>query len=175
MRRGAATKEIAMGEKNKEVETRKEGRSLSSWRPFEEFERWTGGSLFPGRMGRLLDELSREWPAGHGRAFLPAVDVAENDSNYTVTVELPGASKDDVHVELNEGILTIHGEKKSEREEKKERSRYVERSYGSFTRSFTLPRDADGDRLSASFKDGVLTITVPRSEAAKPRTIAIKE
>jgi HSP20 family protein len=68
----------------------------------------------------------------------------------------------------------IRGEKKSEREEKKERSRYVERSYGSFSRAFRLPGDADADRLEASFKDGVLTVRIPRSEAAKPKQIAIK-
>ena len=72
-------------------------------------------------------------------------------------------------------MLTIRGEKRSEREETKECSRHVERSYGSFTRAFTLPSDADGDRLVASFKDGVLTINVPRKEEAKSRTIAIKQ
>ena len=88
--------------------------------------------------------------------------------------ELPGVNEKDVSVTFNNGYLTIKGEKKAEREEKKDRSRYVERSYGSFSRAFRLPPDADADRLEASFTDGVLTIRVPRSEAAKPRQIAIK-
>lgn len=164
-----------MADKKNESAQRQEGRSLPARRPFGELGGWTSESFFPSRMGRLLDELFRESPGGRGREFLPAVDVAENDAQYTITVELPGTNKDDVHVELSEGMLTIRGEKKSEREEKKERSRYVERCYGSFTRAFTLPSDADGDRLIASFKDGVLTIAIPRKEEAKPRTIAIKE
>jgi HSP20 family protein len=77
-------------------------------------------------------------------------------------------------VELQEGVLTIRGEKTSEREEKNEQTRYVERCYGSFSRSLRLPPDADADRLDASFKDGVLAITVPKTEGPKPRTIAIK-
>jgi HSP20 family protein len=71
-------------------------------------------------------------------------------------------------------MLTIRGEKKSEREEKKEQRRYAERSYGSFRRSFRLPSDADADRLEASCQDGVLSVTIPRTEEAKPRTIAVK-
>lgn len=164
-----------MAEKTKESQEREEGRSLATRRPFGELERWASEAFFPSRMGRLLDDLFRESPTGRGKEFLPVVDVTENDAQYTITAELPGTSKDDVHVELSEGMLTIRGEKKSEREETKERSRYVERSYGSFTRAFTLPSDADGDRLVASFKDGVLTINVPRKEEAKPRTIAIKQ
>ena len=101
-------------------------------------------------------------------------EIAEDESQYTVTAELPGVRKDDVHVEMSEGVLSIRGEKRSEREEKKEQRRYVERSYGTFSRSFTLPRDANPDRIDASFKDGVLTLTIPKSEEAKPRTINIK-
>ena len=102
------------------------------------------------------------------------MDVHENDTRYTVTVELPGTRKEDVQVELSEGMLTIRGEKKSEREETKERRRYVERSYGSFSRSFTLPGDANAERLDASFKDGILTITIPKTEESKPKRVAIK-
>jgi HSP20 family protein len=161
----------------KETKGKEEARALAPWRPFGDLERWPSlwEDLLPGR-ARLLDELFREWPrARRAEAFLPAVDVAENDAQYTITVELPGAKKDDVHVELREGMLVIHGEKKSEREEKKDRGRYLERSYGSFSRSFSLPADADADRLVASFKDGVLKITLPRTEEAKPRQIAIKD
>jgi HSP20 family protein len=165
-----------MAEK-KEAKEKEETRSLAPWRPFGDLERWPSlwEGLLPGRP-RFLDELFREWPLPRrAGAFLPAVDLAENDAQYTITVELPGTKKEDVHVELREGMLVIHGEKKSEREEKKDRGRYVERCYGSFSRSFSLPADADADRLAASFKDGVLTVTLPRTEESKPRQIAIKD
>jgi len=151
----------------------KESQELAPWRPFGDVESWLAPweGFFPRR--RFLDDLLRDWPAAP-RAFAPAVELSENDSRYTITVEIPGVKKDDVHVDLREGMLVIHGEKKSEREEKKERSRYVERSYGSFSRSFSLPSDADADRLDASFKDGVLTINIPRTAESKPRQIAIK-
>ena len=156
----------------KKESTEKEGRELTTWRPFGDFESWLAPweGFFPRR--RFLEDVFRDVPAA--RAFVPAVELSENDSRYTITVEVPGVKKDDVHVDLREGMLVIHGEKKSEREEKKDRSRYIERSYGSFSRSFTLPSDADADRLEASFKDGVLTIQIPRTEESKPRQIAIK-
>ena len=163
-----------MAEKKEDREkTTREGRELSPWRPFGDFERWLTPweGLFPRR--RFFDDLVRDFPT-RGRDFVPAVELSENDQSYTFTVEIPGVNKGDVHVDLQDGMLVIHGEKKSEREEKRERGRYVERSYGSFSRSFTLPGDADAERLDASFKDGVLKIVVPRSEAEKPRKIAIK-
>ncbi|HXK24127.1 MAG TPA: Hsp20/alpha crystallin family protein [Myxococcota bacterium] len=162
-----------MAEKREEKAQGRESRELSPWRPFGDFEQWLTPweGLFPRR--RLFEELFRDFPA-RSRAFVPAVELSENDQSYTITVEIPGVNKEDVHVDLQEGMLVIHGEKKSEREEKKERGRYIERSYGSFSRSFTLPADANAERLDASFRDGVLKIVVPRSEAAKPRQIAIK-
>ena len=168
-----------MAEKKSQKE---ETRTVTPWRPFGELEPWSTffeEGPFTSRFPRLLDELFRgglrEWPRpGRAGAFLPAIDVSDDDQSYTITVELPGGKKDDVHVEVHDDMLTIRGEKKSEREEKKERSRYIERSYGSFSRSFSLPPDADPERLEASFKDGVLTIQIPRTQESKPRQIAIK-
>lgn len=163
--------------KQKEKEEKRESGTLAPWRPFGELEPWPtfGEGLFSSRMGRLMDELFRDWrPASRALACVPAMDVHENDARYTITVELPGTRKEDVQVELSEGMLTIRGEKKSEREETKERRRYVERSYGAFSRSFTLPPDANGDRLDASFKDGILTIAIPKTEESKPKRVAIK-
>jgi HSP20 family protein len=125
--------------------------------------------------GWLLDDLFRDWqPSTRRQGCVPAIDVAEDEKHYAITVEIPGVKKEDVQVEIHEGMLTIRGEKKSEREEKDERRRYVERSYGSFSRSFSLPTDADGDRVEASFKDGILTITIPKTAESKPQTVAIK-
>jgi HSP20 family protein len=159
-----------------EKKAREESGTLAPWHPFGELEPWPSFFERPfGRFPRFMEELFREWaPAGRGRTLMPAMDICDDDQRYTISVELPGTKKEDVQVELQEGVLTIRGEKKSEREEKKEKRRYVERTYGSFTRSFTLPRDADGERLDASFKDGVLTITIPKAEEAKPRSITIK-
>jgi HSP20 family protein len=154
----------------------REGRRLPAWRPFGEMERWPSlwEGFFPGH-GRQLADLFRDVPsAARAGAFVPAVDVVENDSHYTLTLEIPGVQKGDVQVELQEDMLLIHGEKRSEREEKKDRGRYLERSYGSFNRSFSLPPDADAERLEASFKDGILKIRVPRREAAKAKQIAIQ-
>jgi HSP20 family protein len=88
-----------------------------------------------------------------GGGFAPAVDVREDDSEYVIAVELPGASRENLAVELNEGMLTIRGEKKGMRE-RDEAQRYRERSYGSFTRSFSLPAAADANKLRASHQDG---------------------
>jgi HSP20 family protein len=167
-----------MAEKSKEVkESRPQERAVASWRPFEELEQWPSPFEhwpFSGRLRRTSGDAF-PWPwAGPGGRVLPALDIRENNQHYAVTVELPGVRKEDVQVELENGTLTIRGEKTSEREEKKEQCRYTERSYGSFSRSFSLPSDADADRLEASFKDGVLSLTIPRTEQTKPRAIAIK-
>jgi HSP20 family protein len=124
---------------------------------------------------RLLDEVlgSNAAPA-RSRGFAPPVDVSESTDEYLVTAELPGTKPEDVTVELNDGVLTIRGEKRIERDQQKEHARYVERVFGSFVRSFTLPQNADSEKVQASFKDGVLTLRVPKREEAKPRTIAIQ-
>ncbi len=148
--------------------------------PFGDFRpMWPWGRGFGSRIERLMDRLFDEI-AEERRPFstllAPVIDLDENDSHYTLSAELPGVDRDDVTIELADGTLTIRGEKKSEREEKTERSRYAERSYGAFSRSLPLPRDAESDpaRIEASFKDGVLTVKVPRSEEAKPTVIAIQ-
>jgi len=127
-----------------------------------------------GRIERLLRAFDEEGGA-RGRLLSPAVDIHEDDRQYTLRVELPGVSIDDVHVEVAEGVLTIRGEKRTEREEEKERVRYRERYHGSFHRTFRLPDDANPDAVDAAFKDGVLTIRVGRREVAKPKTVAIRK
>jgi HSP20 family protein len=104
----------------------------------------------------------------------PQVDITETADEYRVHAELPGVTKDDVAVELEHGTLTIRGEKKSQRDEKTEKGRRLECSYGTFSRSFTLPQDADADQITAKFKDGVLDVTIKRSAASKPKQVAIK-
>ncbi|MFI5217093.1 MAG: Hsp20/alpha crystallin family protein [Candidatus Limnocylindria bacterium] len=140
------------------------------------FEGWSSFRELFGPSWRLPRFFDETLPArsARGERWSPAVDIAEDDQKYVITAELPGTAKDDVHVEVHENVMTIRGEKRSEREEKKEQSRWVERSYGSFSRSFTLPANATPDRVNASFKDGVLTIELPKVEAAKPKVISVR-
>lgn len=150
--------------------TEQENRSVAFFDPFadlEPFGRW------PFRSGARPAGLSRDlW--GSGRGFAPAVDVTESEDQYIVTAELPGTSKDDVTVEVHDGVLTLRGEKRSEHEEKGEHYRHVERSFGSFSRSFSLPANADGDHINARFEAGVLRVEISKREEAKPKTVDIK-
>jgi len=107
-------------------------------------------------------------------AWTPAVDIAEHDEQYLVEVELPGVNKEDVKITLENNILTIRGEKKQEKETRKESYHRVERSYGSFQRSFTLPTTIKSDKIDAAYKDGILQITLPKAEEAKPKQIEVK-
>jgi HSP20 family protein len=101
------------------------------------------------------------------------MDVSESKEGYTVTVEVPGAKREDITVESQDNVVTIRGEKRDEREEKDEHRHYLERRYGTFSRSFRLPADAS-DNIRAVFRDGVLTVEVPKQEEKKPQSIAIK-
>lgn len=106
--------------------------------------------------------------------WTPAVDIAERDNEYLVKVELPGVAKDEVKITLESNILTIRGEKKQEKDEKKGNYHRVERSYGSFQRSFTLPTSVRSENIDATYADGILTITLPKAEEAKPKQIEVK-
>jgi HSP20 family protein len=156
----------------------KEGREVSRWDPFRDLELWEGFRpfgewQFPSRrLARMMEEGFGARP--RRGELVPALDIHEDEKSFVVTLELPGAKRDDVTVECHGNVLTIRGEKRSEREEKKEQRRWVERSYGSFVRSFTLPENADAERMQASFKDGVLTITIAKSEESKPKIINIQ-
>jgi len=150
----------------------KKERSVTRFDPFAELEWRPAWSPFFGREGRsLLDEF---WGRTGARGLAPAVDITEDDGSYVVTAELPGTNREDVTVELEGDLLTLRGEKRNEREEKKEKRRFVERSYGTFSRPFTLPSNADPERINASFKDGVLTVTIGKRPEAKPRVVDIK-
>lgn len=107
-------------------------------------------------------------------SWSPSVDVAERNDEYVVKVELPGVSKDDVKITMQDNVLTIRGEKKEEKETKESSYHRVERSYGSFQRFFTLPTTVKSDKVDASYKDGILTISLPKAEEAKPKQIEVK-
>ena len=145
-------------------------RAIARWNPFEELG-WWFPSLSRTSDGDLLEAF---WDRREHGEFSPATDITEDDGHYVVTAEIPGLKRNDISVEVRDGVLTIHGEKKSEREEKSEKRRYVERRFGSFSRAFTLPSDADETKVEAAFKDGVLTVTIAKAEARKARAIDVK-
>ncbi len=153
------------------MSTRKEGSTDRDRLPSEldPMGRWFGSPL---QLSRLFNDPADSQLGT--RTWSPAVEVSESDEGYAITVELPGTTKEDVIVDCHDGVLTIKGEKKSEREEKGEHRHFVERRYGSFSRTFRLPADAASDRVEASFRDGVLTIEVPRAEEKKPNIINIQ-
>ena len=108
------------------------------------------------------------------QAWSPAVDVYEDENAYLIKVDLPEVSRDDVKVSLNENTLSISGERRVENEQKRENYHCVERSYGQFFRSFTLPPNINPEAINAQFKDGVLRLTLPKREEAKPKQIEVK-
>jgi HSP20 family protein len=108
-----------------------------------------------------------------GGEWMPAVELVEEDGEYVLSAELPGLSKDDVDVSVDDSVLTIKGEKKSEREEKRGRTHIRERRYGAFERSFTLPRNVAADKIRAEVKDGIIEVHLPKGEESKARHIEV--
>ena len=121
------------------------------------------GSLF----GRSVGEGLRD-------AWVPAVDVQETDKSFIFRAELPGHRKDDIEITLEENLLTLSGERELDEKNEGETYHRIERAYGKFSRSFSLPSQVDSSKVAASFKDGLLTIEVSKSEQAQPRKIEIK-
>jgi len=136
--------------------------------PFEGMERW-----FEDFFGRTFPSMGpRWWPSLRVPEFeevAPSVDIFEEGHNVIVKAELPGISKEDIHVTLTEDTLTVSGEKKKEERVEKKDYHRLERSYGSFRRSFTLPGEVQSEKAAAKFKDGVLEIRVPKTEEAKKK------
>lgn len=127
-------------------------------------------------MHRMMDRFFS--PEIHGRVshhhWIPQLDVVENENEYLVALELPGLGKDDVSITLVENKLTIEGEKKQVEKAEDKQMHRVERRYGKFQRQIQLPDLVDQDKIDATFKDGILSITLPKSEKAKPKTISVK-
>jgi HSP20 family protein len=120
-------------------------------------------------MNRLFDDVFRGFdaPALSGRTAWPNVDVAETDTEYKVTAELPGLEEKDVELTLRDNALTLSGEKRDEREEKNEGRYYAERFVGRFSRTIPLPVEVDAEKVGAAFKNGVLTVVLPKNEQAR--------
>ena len=152
--------------------------ALIRWYPSREMTTFPSEALSLQReMNRVFNSFFRaeaqEDSDLYAPNWLPALDVAEQDDEYLVKVELPGVGKDDIKITIQDNILTVRGEKKAEVETKKMNLHRVERSYGSFQRSVTLPASVQGDKIDASFKDGILSITVPKAEEVKRKQIVV--
>lgn len=132
--------------------------------------------LLPMLRNRWLPAWHCEEPvvgAGEGEVWNPRVDVVRENGHFKLTAEFPGVDKDDIHVDVKDGYLTVRGEKKREHSEEKDGHSYSERFYGSFERSFRLPRDTSVDEIEAKLENGVLTLTVPVAEK-EPKKIEVK-
>jgi HSP20 family protein len=115
--------------------------------------------------------------AGNGgalRRWVPAMDLVETDDHFVLKADLPGLTEDDVHIDVEDDVLTVSGERKAEHEDKREGYVRVERSYGAFRRSLTLPEGVEPEAVSASFERGVLEVRIPKPEERKPRRVAIQ-
>jgi len=145
--------------------------NLIRWEPFkdtEAFFRDFGGPLFS-RLPRLSAENG-----GAAMQWAPAADISETETEYLVKAELPGVKREDIRLSVEGGMLTIEGERKHEKEERDEKSHRIERFYGSFCRSFTLPDNADAENIRAHDKDGVLSVHVPKLRTEKSKAKQIK-
>ncbi len=145
--------------------------NITKWDPFRELE-------------DISSRLNRIFRRSSGRAdpsqealivadWSPSADISETDAAYLIKAEIPGVKKEDVKVTVQDGMLTIHGERRKEKEEKGKKFHRVECSYGSFVRSFRMPDDADENSVNAEFKDGVLNVTLTKSAKAKPESINV--
>jgi HSP20 family protein len=144
---------------------------ITRWNPFREAE----------QMQNTLNRLFQNWDVSRFNtdeftttgSFLPAVDVYEDEHSYKLSFEIPGVNEKDIDIRLENNTLTVRGERKFEKEMKEENFHRVERRYGSFARSFTLPNTIDADKVSADYREGVLTVVLAKKAEAKPKQIKV--
>jgi len=144
--------------------------AITRWKPFRDVV------SVQDEMNRLFEDIFGHRPARvhcTNGDWNPSVDVIEDQDSVVVKAEMPGMKKDDVKISVQDNVLTLKGEKKQEKEEKEADCHRIERSYGSFCRSFQLPTAVRTDKIKASYKDGVLSITLPKTEEVKPKEIPI--
>jgi HSP20 family protein len=127
-----------------------------------------------GFFDRLFEDFELPSPFSQEMTFTPAFDVSETENELIVKAEVPGMDQKDIDINLSDGLLSITGEKKHEKEDKNENYHCVERHYGKFSRMMRVPFEVEADKVDATYKDGVLKVTLPKSETAKPKKIEIK-
>jgi HSP20 family protein len=145
--------------------------ALVRWEPVREL------TSLQSEMNRLFNtffDTPTPGNGGAGRRWIPAMDLVETDEHFVLKADLPGLTEDDVNIEVEDNVLTVSGERKAEHEDKREGYVRVERSYGAFRRSLTLPEGIDPEAVTASFDKGVLEVRIPKPEERKPRKVAIQ-
>lgn len=145
--------------------------TISNWNPLRELESMQDRILRAMHLGTPSTPESRQ--ALSTIQWTPTIDIVEDEHEYLVKVEIPEVSKDDVKVTVENGLLSIRGERKFEKEDKHKTYHRIERCYGSFSRSLSLPDDADPNQVTAEFKDGLLRVRLGKSEAKKPKQIEV--
>ena len=144
---------------------------IVKWNPFRELED------LQTRLNRVFNDAPVRRPEADGLFFAdwaPAVDIQETDKEYVIKAELPEVKKEDVKVEVLDGVLKIEGERNQEKEEKGKKFHKIERSYGKFVRQFALPTEVEATKVQAEYKDGMLNVHLPKTAAAKPKTVEVK-
>ncbi len=139
---------------------------MTRWEPFRDMAR------LQDEMNRILDD--RLYRAGESVGWTPACDIFEDEDGVSLRFELAGVDPKDVDVRFENGVLTVKGERKLDREDKRDNYHRIERAYGTFTRSFSLPGTVDAEKIRAESRNGVLTIVLPKKSEAKPRAIQVK-
>jgi HSP20 family protein len=145
--------------------------NVVKWNPFRELED------IQTRVNRFFNEAPARQPDRDGLFFAdwaPVVDIQETDKEYLIKAELPEVKREDVKVEVLDGVLTLEGERTQEKEEKGKKFHKMERSYGKFVRQFALPTEVDATHVQADYKDGVLNVHLPKTEAARPKAVEVK-
>ena len=156
--------------------------TLIKWNPLRDVTRWHPVTDFPSEVINMQREVDRMFDRFRGgiadengaSTWLPAVDILENANDYVLKFELPGVEKNDVKITLQNDVLTLRGEKRQENEKKGDNFHRMERSFGVFQRSFTLASSVNSETIEATYDNGILTITLPKVEEAKPKEIEVK-
>lgn len=142
---------------------------LSRWDPVRDL------ITISNRLSRIAGDGDSRFGAEDGwGAWVPPVDIFEKNENLVLRVELPGVEKDDIEIRVENGVLSLHGQRRREQEFDEKNAYRLERSYGAFSRSFTLPTTVDSTKIAATYKDGVLEVTLPKAEEAKPKRVPIQ-
>jgi HSP20 family protein len=152
-------------------------RELTVWKPYREVTPFRDFERIRKEMDHFWDsffDIETKKRGDDVRSWFPSLDVSETKNEIVVKAEVPGMDPKDIDISLSDGVLSIRGEKKQEREEKEEDYHLVERNYGSFARTVALPKEVNHDKINASYKNGVLKVVLPKSEEAKKKEVKIK-
>jgi len=142
---------------------------MDRWNPLREM------LSMQSRLNRMMgDTFGRSYDEPDYGHWMPPVDIREEEDCFVIQAELPGFQSKDIDIQFENGVLTLAGERRFEKEDQKQNYHRIERAYGRFTRSFTLPSGVQGDKVSAAYKEGILEVLVPKAEESKPRKITIK-